>query len=36
MYAERFSNGPYEIQNNGDQIRITLNIALDWFYNTFI
>jgi len=29
MYAERFSNGPYEIQNNGDQIRITLNIALD-------
>lgn len=29
MYAERFTNGPYEIQNNGDQIKITLNISLD-------
>jgi hypothetical protein len=32
MYAERFTNGPYTIQNNGDQIKITLNVALDWFY----
>jgi hypothetical protein len=32
MYAERFTNGPYSIQNNGDQIKITLNVALDWFY----
>jgi hypothetical protein len=31
MYAERFTNGPYTIQNNGDQIKITLNVALDWF-----
>jgi len=29
MYAERFTNGPYTISNNGDQIKITLNIALD-------
>jgi hypothetical protein len=29
MYAERFVNGPYNIQNNGDQIKITLNVALD-------
>ena len=29
MYAERFTNGPYTIQNNGDQIKITLNVALD-------
>lgn len=29
MYAERFTNGPYAIQNNGDQIKITLNVALD-------
>jgi hypothetical protein len=34
MYAERFTNGPYTIQNNGDQIKITLNVALDWFYLT--
>jgi hypothetical protein len=33
MYAERFTNGPYTIQNNGDQIKITLNVALDWFYS---
>ena len=26
MYAERFTNGPYTIQNNGDQIKITLNV----------
>jgi hypothetical protein len=29
MYAERFTNGPYAVQNNGDQIKITLNVALD-------
>jgi hypothetical protein len=29
MYAERFTNGPYTIQNDGDQIKITLNVALD-------
>ena len=29
MYAERFTNGPYTIANNGDQIKITLNVALD-------
>lgn len=29
MYAERFTNGPYTIQNNGDQIKVTLNVALD-------
>jgi hypothetical protein len=32
MYAERFTNGPYTIQNNGDQIKITLNVALDWYF----
>jgi ribose/xylose/arabinose/galactoside ABC-type transport system permease subunit len=31
MFAERFTNGPYNIQNNGDQIKVTLNISLDWF-----
>jgi hypothetical protein len=31
MYAERFTNGPYAVQNNGDQIKITLNVALDWY-----
>ena len=29
MFAERFTNGPYPIQNNGDQIQITLNVSLD-------
>jgi len=29
MYAERFTNGPYPIQNNGDQIKVTLNVSLD-------
>jgi hypothetical protein len=29
MYAERFTNGPYTIQNNGDQIKITLNVVSD-------
>lgn len=29
MYAERFTNGPYTISNPGDQIRITLNVAVE-------
>jgi len=29
MYEEKFTNGPYYIQNNGDQIKITLNVSLD-------
>ena len=29
MFAERFTNGPYPIQNNGDQIKVTLNVSLD-------
>ena len=29
LFAERFTNGPYNIQNNGDQIKVTLNISLD-------
>jgi hypothetical protein len=29
FFAERFTNGPYNIQNNGDQIKVTLNISLD-------
>jgi len=29
MFAERFTNGPYPIQNQGDQIKITLNVSLD-------
>jgi hypothetical protein len=28
-WAERFSNAPYNIVNNGDQIKITPKIALD-------
>lgn len=28
-YAERFTNGPYNIQNNGDQIKITPNFTFD-------
>jgi hypothetical protein len=28
-YAERFSDGPYSIVNNGDQIKITPTITLD-------
>lgn len=28
-WAERFSNGPYNIQNNGDAIKITPRISLD-------
>lgn len=29
MFAEQFTNGPYPIQNQGDQIKVTLNISLD-------
>lgn len=29
FFAERFTNGPYNVQNDGDQIRVTLNISLD-------
>lgn len=28
-WAERFSNGPYNIQNNGDQIKITPQLTLE-------
>ena len=28
MWAERFTDGPYNVQNNGDQIRITPRIEL--------
>ena len=29
FFAERFTNGPYSIQNAGDQIKVTLNVSLD-------
>jgi hypothetical protein len=29
FYAERFTNGPYAIQNPGDQIKVTLNVSLE-------
>jgi hypothetical protein len=29
MWAEQFSDGPYNIVNNGDQIKITLQITLE-------
>lgn len=29
FYAERFTNGPYRIQNPGDQIKVTLNVTLE-------
>ena len=29
FFAERFTNGPYAIQNKGDQIKVTLNVSLD-------
>ena len=29
MWAERFTDGPYNIANNGDEIRITPRITLD-------
>lgn len=28
FYAEQFTNGPYTIANNGDQIKVTLNVEL--------
>ena len=28
LWAERFTDGPYNIQNNGDQIKVTLNITM--------
>lgn len=29
FFAEKFTNGPYNIQNSGDQIKVTLNVSLD-------
>lgn len=29
MWAERFTNGPFNIQNNGDQIKVTPQITLE-------
>jgi len=29
MWSERFTNGPYAIANNGDQIKITPTITMD-------
>ena len=29
FFAERFTIGPYAIQNAGDQIKVTLNVSLD-------
>jgi hypothetical protein len=29
MWAERFDGGPYNIANNGDEIRIAISITLD-------
>lgn len=29
VWAERFTNGPYNIQNNGDQIKVTPKITMD-------
>lgn len=29
MWAERFSNGPFNIQTNGDQIKVTPRITLE-------
>lgn len=29
FFAERFTNGPYSIQNDGDQIKVSLNVSLD-------
>ena len=29
FFAEQFTNGPYAIQNSGDQIKVTLNVSLD-------
>ena len=29
FFAEKFTNGPYSIQNSGAQIKVTLNVSLD-------
>lgn len=29
VYAERFTNGPYNVQNNGDQVKVTPTITAD-------
>jgi hypothetical protein len=29
FYSERFTNGPYNIQNPGDEIKVTLNVSLE-------
>jgi hypothetical protein len=29
VYAERFSNGPYNIANDGDEIKVTLKLTAD-------
>lgn len=29
FFAERFTDGPYQIVNNGDQVKVTLNLTLD-------
>jgi len=29
MWSERFTNGPFNIQNPGDEIRVTLNITIE-------
>lgn len=29
VWAERFTNGPYNVQNNGDEIKITPKITID-------
>lgn len=29
VWAERFTNGPYNIQNNGDQIKVTAKITME-------
>jgi len=29
MWAERFNNGPYNIQNNGDEVKITPKLSLE-------
>jgi len=29
VWAERFTNGPFNVQNNGDEIKVTPNITLE-------
>lgn len=29
MWSERFTNGPFDIQNNGDEIKVTPSITLE-------